>query len=666
MGKPLNYARITMAAAQALADQGAADFAIYLPGPSGEAPLLYRDAGAGLSLPDFDKLRESGVPHLYVQSADLAKCEAVLEQKLAGLLASTHLLPVQKARLAHQVGTSVARDLTTKPIDESSLTRAAQINENVIGCILRDPAVAAHMLQMSAHEHTTATHMFVVSALAVMLGAEVYGADQEMLRNLGLAGMMHDLGKLSIDAAILNKKTPLTPDEMQLMHQHPVESVRLLGDDPRVTPAVRQIILQHHERVDGEGYPLGLSGDDLFSSSRILTIVDSFHAMVGRRPYKDPLTPPEANRVLQTQSGRQFDPDLLERWNALFERCWAQQSEDLPVSLTVSGPGPSVRHEHRARRPVKKTFGQRARRLTCNTTVKVRCIYVDRLPDATAAADEFDAKVYDVSRNGMCLHAQHPMYQGEVVDVLVARASRDGWVRAVVAWCRQHTTTSYRIGLKFEERMAKPDRNPPMPRLWETQLRRKPSVPTKIDPILTPDAPPRTDDPVEIIRARAMRQLDAVAAMRPMTADGERSTIALAGSPDALVRQRAVDVLAKIGTMPARKALLGLLKDEDPDVRGHAIGAAAALRMQESGYLLRMLLSDPEEGIALRAAGALGRVGDRDGLPLVRKHLTHEGPHTRLAAQVLGEIVGHRFAANAEGVKSARRYLEAQTLRAKT
>jgi HEAT repeat protein len=123
------------------------------------------------------------------------------------------------------------------------------------------------------------------------------------------------------------------------------------------------------------------------------------------------------------------------------------------------------------------------------------------------------------------------------------------------------------------------------------------------------------------------------------------------------VRRKAIDVLAGIGTKTARAMFLNAFRDPDPSVRESAIGAAGALRMVEATPLLLPLLRDPVEAIALRAAGALGRVGQRNGFELAKRTLLRDGPNSRLAAQVVGDIVGHRFPANLEGIKAARRYL---------
>ncbi len=656
-----NYTRIDITAAEELISDGANKYAVYLPRASDNQPVLYRDADVGLSQPDFERLRSSGIFFLYMLDKDLEQCTSVLEAKLAGLLASPHVPPEEKARLVHQVGTSVARDLTHGPIGSDELDRATHIVDNVIGAVLNDQAVAANMLMMAGHERSTASHMFVVSALAIMLGAEVFGSDYEILKGLGMAGMMHDLGKLGISQEILNSPTPLSPPQLQLIHQHPIESVRLLGDDPNVSPAARQMILQHHERMDGKGYPLGTSGNELLPGSRILSIVDSFHAMIGHRAYRRPLTPKDASRTLNTQAGRQFDSDMLACWNDLFERCWVQ-GEPMPLKLPVfESDEASSRHEHSPPGKLRNVFGARPKRYDCGARVMVKCIYAGRLHDTTCAPDEFVASVHDVSHGGLCIYSSHPMYRGEVVHVQVNKGAETTWIRGTVAWCRQHDDAIYKTGLKFLQHIS------------ESEAR------TRVDLLETDGTTDHHEEHGHTTHSKprgkrvnghrpssgpdpnvALSELDRIASLRTISPNDEKTAVQLAGSTEPKVRHRSIEVLAKIGTKVPRMTLMNLLKDGDPEVRERAVDAAGALRMEEAAYLLRQRLSDPVETVALRAAGALGLLGERTGLPLVARALALDNGLTRLAARTFGEIVGHRFPANSDGIQAARRYLDAK------
>lgn len=161
----------------------------------------------------------------------------------------------------------------------------------------------------------------------------------------------------------------------------------------------------------------------------------------------------------------------------------------------------------------------------------------------------------------------------------------------------------------------------------------------------------------------AYETLEAIAAMRQVRIEDERAAIMLSTADDAEIRRKSIDVLVKIGTHEARDAVVVMLGDYDPNVRGRAAAAIGTARIREAGSQLRKLLEDPVESVVLRAAGALGRLGDKTGLPQVIDVLRSHGDNARLAAAVLGEIIGHRFAANTEGVRSAIRFLEAQGTR---
>lgn len=675
MDGPRGYAQISIAAVRALARADAGDFEVFLPTTAEEGPVLYHKSGAGLSVPDFSRMAEGGLSHLFVRIDDFQRCEETLENKLSDILSNPHIASSDKAQIIHGTGTSVARDLTHEPISSQGLRRTSNIVDGMIGCVLEDPKVAGHLLEMAGHERTTASHMIIVATLAVMLGAEVYGSDEEMLSALGFAGMLHDLGKLSIDADILNKNGRLTRAEMELLHQHPIESVRLVAGDAHVTPIARRMILQHHERVDGQGYPIGVKGTDLFPGSRLLSIVDSFHAMIGRRTYRAPLGPNDANRVMATQAGKQFDPDLLECWRRLCERhrTIARTDERAePTSLSPFAKGGSgvgdgdevaSRYEHRPFPASPKVTGPRQPRFDCKENTTIRCVYAGRLTDVNNAPPEFNATMHDVSRGGLCLYTAHPMYRGEIVHVRI-RTEQDGsWIRSMVAWCRQQEDNLYRIGLRFDTRI-------PASRSCQTtevcsaldrsRSRTNSEGPGEARPA---DAPVISNPtPVRDKRTAAMQKLAAISAMRKPSRDAQRMAITLAMSEDLVIRLKVVDVLTNLQSRAGRDALVAMINDVHPDVREKAAFAAGTAKIREAIEPLRHRMQHSDDAEALRAAGALGLLGDSSGLRLVTRMLEKNDPNARLAARVLGDIVGHRFSANGEGIKAARRYLAAKNL----
>lgn len=146
-------------------------------------------------------------------------------------------------------------------------------------------------------ERVSANHSRRVAALAMFLGQQM-GYKGRRLRDLYTAGLLHDIGKISIPSNILLKEGPLTPQELQIVATHPIISARILKNFKELTH-LSGIVLHHHERIDGSGYPEGLEGKDIPEEARIIAVVDVFEALVGYRPYRDPLSTEEAFATLK-------------------------------------------------------------------------------------------------------------------------------------------------------------------------------------------------------------------------------------------------------------------------------------------------------------------------------------------------------------------------------
>jgi|GEM_PF-1750533 len=659
------FVKVSTAAVRALALKEQADFEVFLPGTHGEAPVLYRGAQTDLVDPEFTRVSEAGVSELYLRAADYPECQRALEKRFRDILRDPSVGPTDKAAIIQTTATAVADDYVRQPVSEVGTERASTMVDGMVESVLEDPLVAAYLVQMAGHERSTASHMFAVSTLAIVLGSRVYGPDADMLRMLAFAGLFHDLGKLSIDPEILNKQTPLTRPEVEIIHQHPIESVRLIGDAPHILQPTRQMILQHHERIDGRGYPLGIGGTGILLGTRILSIVDSFHAMIGPRSYRAALDPPEANAVLATQAGRQFDSDLLNIWMDLFDRCWNEEGLGLNKTCSAEEDELSTRHEHRPKPPVPKIVHQRSTRFACRGHTIVQCVYAGRLSNVTAAPNEFGAPVFDVSRTGLCIHAAHPMYRGEIIHVRINLQGEVVWVRGQVAWCRQDSVDTYRIGVRFTGRISDNEKDAPTEVANLIELSRPLGVKVKKDgkdPTKTANPVLHNREPVTDKNESAMKTLAGIASMRRPNVEAQRKAVILAMSGDSKVRLKAVDVLLGINTRTTREAMVALLKDPNPQVREAVVQAVGTANMTEAIGALQDLLRDEVDSIGLSAAGALGKLGDESGMRLVAERLHEDGPVARLAARALSDITGHRFPANREGIKAARRYLEASKL----
>jgi HD-GYP domain-containing protein (c-di-GMP phosphodiesterase class II) len=158
-------------------------------------------------------------------------------------------------------------------------------------------------------ELLSANHSRRVAALSIFLG-QLVGYKGRQLRDLYVAALLHDIGKISVPSSLLLKDGPLTGNEQQALASHPIISARILKNFKELNH-LSEMVLYHHERMDGSGYPEGLSGERIPEQSRIIAVVDVFEALVGERPYRESITPAEAFDMMRKMPLDQDKVELL-------------------------------------------------------------------------------------------------------------------------------------------------------------------------------------------------------------------------------------------------------------------------------------------------------------------------------------------------------------------
>ena len=163
--------------------------------------------------------------------------------------------------------------------------------------------VRALTLRLAGKDTYTEEHTRRVALLAVQVGEEL-GLPPSRLRSLATGGLLHDIGKLAVPDGILKKPGPLTEDEFAVIRRHPEWGHHLLGELGDFSPSVRRLVLDHHERLDGSGYPRGLSETELDLETRILAVCDVYDALISTRVYRDAWTHEKAVALLREDSAK--------------------------------------------------------------------------------------------------------------------------------------------------------------------------------------------------------------------------------------------------------------------------------------------------------------------------------------------------------------------------
>ncbi len=192
--------------------------------------------------------------------------------------------------------------------------------------------LAALASALDAKDPYTHGHSYRVSRYALLIGEEM-GLPDQQLQALEYAALLHDLGKIGIDGEIIAKPGKLTPEEYEMMKTHPAKGAKII-ERLRFLKEAAAIVKYHHERVDGQGYPEGLKGDEIPLMARILHVADTYDAMTSSRPYREALSEERAIEELRKYRGTQFDEGVVDALVALYEQGSIETiRDDVPIEI---------------------------------------------------------------------------------------------------------------------------------------------------------------------------------------------------------------------------------------------------------------------------------------------------------------------------------------------
>jgi putative two-component system response regulator len=236
-----------------------------------------------------------------------------------------------------------ADDYITKPVTSQELlsavhARIQRTDELMVAQL--EAAYKASLMALAnaieARDFYTRDHVDRVNAYSQAM-AETLGWTAARRASLEFGAILHDIGKIAVREAVLCKTGPLGRDEWNEMREHPIVGARMIEGIPYLAPAI-PIVLYHHERWDGSGYPEGIEGEAIPEDARLLAVADTFDAMTSNRPYRKALPVSLAYETIVSEAGKLFDPDMV---NA-FMVCWEQgRFHDIKLGRS-QGHGPQI------------------------------------------------------------------------------------------------------------------------------------------------------------------------------------------------------------------------------------------------------------------------------------------------------------------------------------
>jgi len=286
------------------------------------APLLR----SGVSLtPEYRSgLVRAGVHAIYIED----ECSEGIEPPRPLITPDTQALA---ARAVAETYAEARRSLETRrPLPSSVEESLSAVLELMLSEVRSSGEVALALRDLCTADAYTFQHSIDVTALGMFLGMHVFSSTgwsqapaaagrsliDERLLILGMGLLVHDIGKLAIPHAILHKPGRLSPAEREIIEEHPQTGFDLLAGSGW-SPLVKAVVLRHHERWNGTGYPDGLSGNGIHQMARIAAVADVYDAITSERPYAPAMPAHEGVRAILAGSGTQFDPGVVAVFRAL-------------------------------------------------------------------------------------------------------------------------------------------------------------------------------------------------------------------------------------------------------------------------------------------------------------------------------------------------------------
>lgn len=269
-------------------------------------PIFYKDGSNILlnvgccNLSKYkNKLLDMGVHYLYIEdekSEGIEITDAIKEQTR-----------IKSRKIVHDVITDITKKRTFN---------VAKIQETIIAMvddILHSKSVLVNLTDIRTNDDYTFSHSVNVAVLSLILG-RVLHYDKDKLIKLGMGALLHDIGKSIIPSEILNKPGKFTEEEFKIMKEHSQLGFDTIKNSWELSPLSKVIILSHHEKVDGSGYPRGIKGDEIHEFAKIVAICDVFDALTSDRCYRPKCPVYQAIELLMANINTQFDQGLVEKF----------------------------------------------------------------------------------------------------------------------------------------------------------------------------------------------------------------------------------------------------------------------------------------------------------------------------------------------------------------
>lgn len=262
----------------------------------------------GAFLDDFqiEYLLSRGVGGIYVSEGepDDDELEIQIPQYTREVIEKVRVEDRAKVKISESVKKRIGEGvqfLYSNTKSENFAEATENVTDELMKAIFDNDAVAIDINVLKVSDEYTFKHSVDVATMAMIIGKQ-YGLTRDEVHEIGVAGLLHDLGKSKIPLEVLNKPGKLTEEEFAMMKQHSLFGLQILKEGNQFSEGIMMGVLQHHEKLNGKGYPMGVPGDKIHKYAKIISVADVYDALVTERPYKQGFMKGEAIEMIMAMT----------------------------------------------------------------------------------------------------------------------------------------------------------------------------------------------------------------------------------------------------------------------------------------------------------------------------------------------------------------------------
>lgn len=273
--------------------------------------VLYRAAHLPFTSADKQRLEDARIKAVYILCESNKDLRKFFETNLSNIIENKKIDTKKKADILYKCASGIAQDIFENPNNKEAIGGSKNVVNNTIRLLAKGSDAFIQMISLSSHDYYTYTHCVNVMTFSIGILSAMGVKDPQVLKEAGMGALLHDIGKAKIPLEVLNKPGPLNEEEWAIMKKHPSFGFEMLQDTP-VPDRGKNIVVQHHEKISGAGYPHGLKGDEIPLVSQVVSICDAYDAMTTNRIYQRAIKPYDAFKIISQEMKEHFDPNLIE------------------------------------------------------------------------------------------------------------------------------------------------------------------------------------------------------------------------------------------------------------------------------------------------------------------------------------------------------------------